>query len=794
MKEVVLTVCCLAVLASGMGRPAPKRSRGSVDHLPDSLPLAGEYLVHPDPDSGDYSSFSEACADLMARGASDTVVFNVAGDTYVESVRLASFTGGVPVTFRPRSSEAVVIDPMGDSAAIDLVGCEKVRFRGLAVNGGNPYGVRFHPMGEDVCRECVLDRCSVVARIGVLLTRPSCCSLICNVIRCVGGSSSGIILDGDSSAASVQNVFINNAVMGWRHRGAYMRYHRETKLLYNTFYGLGAYGFSNYYSFDLEQHNNIFFGTMYAYYHHYGETHPDASDYNCFCNLSGARYIHHSAYGDIGLPRWQTLANRDLHSIAGHPQVASITNYKLRPSSPCREAGLAFPSVPTDVDGDLRDSDPCIGADEWRSSGSLMSGVYYVHPHPDSHDYSSFNDALADLAVRGFGGSVTFSAYTGTYRGEVNLADIRNDTFELTLNAVEGEVPRLFNPDGGGFGIYMAGNSGITIQGLDITAYYCVMLFDLGTEGCCRCRILGNSLHANYVGVYMYNYCNDNLFAGNKIYCSFLYGMYSYGHSARPNKRNRFHNNMFSGATLLCLYIFEHDSTELVYNSFFAGYGYALRDSFSYRYHMRNNIFYGAGQAWWKMEGDPFPEVSDNNCWFSDDPRGYVIYSSFFGYLTFAEWQNLSGLDSNSISRKPLFVSDTDLHLQDSSPCIDAGAPVPGITTDIDGDLRGSTPDIGADEWVVSGVVERRKQIAPSPLPEPTIVGRVLWLGQSGDRPSSGGTVPVLLDITGRKVMDLQPGANDIWHLAPGVYFVRQKGPRGQGFEGPSTRKLVIQR
>ncbi|MCX6841014.1 MAG: hypothetical protein NTX53_01840 [candidate division WOR-3 bacterium] len=30
-----------------------------------------------------------------------------------------------------------------------------------------------------------------------------------------------------------------------------------------------------------------------------------------------------------------------------------------------------------------------------------------------------------------------------------------------------------------------------------------------------------------------------------------------------------------------------------------------------------------------------------------------------------------------------------------------------------------------------------------------------------------------LLDISGRKVLSLEPGPNDVSHLAPGVYFVR---------------------
>jgi hypothetical protein len=31
------------------------------------------------------------------------------------------------------------------------------------------------------------------------------------------------------------------------------------------------------------------------------------------------------------------------------------------------------------------------------------------------------------------------------------------------------------------------------------------------------------------------------------------------------------------------------------------------------------------------------------------------------------------------------------------------------------------------------------------------------------------------LDVSGRKVLDLQPGANDVGYLAPGVYFIRSE-------------------
>ena len=49
----------------------------------------------------------------------------------------------------------------------------------------------------------------------------------------------------------------------------------------------------------------------------------------------------------------------------------------------------------------------------------------------------------------------------------------------------------------------------------------------------------------------------------------------------------------------------------------------------------------------------------------------------------------------------------------------------------------------------------------------------------------------VLLDISGREVLNLKPGANDVRRLAPGVYFVRDEG-RGAGDEGRRIRKVVV--
>ncbi|MFO7637969.1 MAG: hypothetical protein R6X14_01490 [bacterium] len=70
-----------------------------------------------------------------------------------------------------------------------------------------------------------------------------------------------------------------------------------------------------------------------------------------------------------------------------------------------------------------------------------------------------------------------------------------------------------------------------------------------------------------------------------------------------------------------------------------------------------------------------------------------------------------------------------------------------------------------------------------------TIIRGVLCLPVEPGVPSC---VIRLFDATGRRVMDLAPGENDIRHLSPGIYFVRQES--GVMHDAPGVRKLVIQR
>ncbi|MCD9189590.1 MAG: carboxypeptidase-like regulatory domain-containing protein [Pyrinomonadaceae bacterium] len=125
----------------------------------------------------------------------------------------------------------------------------------------------------------------------------------------------------------------------------------------------------------------------------------------------------------------------------------------------------------------------------------------------------------------------------------------------------------------------------------------------------------------------------------------------------------------------------------------------------------RNNIFFngrsnagatGSNYAI-KINGtaaNPTGLTINNNVYFANGTGGILGFFNSLDFSTLAGWQAAVGQDANSIQANPLFVSNTDLHLQVGSPAIDQAANL-GIANDFDGDSRpglNALFDIGADE------------------------------------------------------------------------------------------------
>jgi len=94
--------------------------------------------------------------------------------------------------------------------------------------------------------------------------------------------------------------------------------------------------------------------------------------------------------------------------------------------------------------------------------------------------------------------------------------------------------------------------------------------------------------------------------------------------------------------------------------------------------------------------------------------------------------------------------------------------------------------------WIdsVAGAVDEKPSVEVRTTNAATIVRGVLNL-QVDSRQHSAHRAE-LLDVSGRKVMRLQPGANDVRGLAPGVYFVG--GRTEDGRPRIETRKVILQK
>jgi YVTN family beta-propeller protein len=102
---------------------------------------------------------------------------------------------------------------------------------------------------------------------------------------------------------------------------------------------------------------------------------------------------------------------------------------------------------------------------------------------------------------------------------------------------------------------------------------------------------------------------------------------------------------------------------------------------------------------------------------------------------------------------------------------------------------NGSSVTVIADRPAV-GIAENLQLTANSLRPTASVISGNLFLPPS---PAANRRLPItcLLDAAGRKVLALKAGANDVSHIAPGVYFVRAAS---RELSAVSCRKVVLAR
>ena len=250
--------------------------------------------------------------------------------------------------------------------------------------------------------------------------------------------------------------------------------------------------------------------------------------------------------------------------------------------------------------------------------------------------------------------------------------------------------------------------------------------------------------------------------------------------------RNSVYNNMIVStySSGWGIHMYYHDDLLFAYNSIYGTWYYGMHFGRNRDLVITNNIIVNAYRSAYFCVFDDTNSVAewDRNCVWN--PNGCNVAYKDGRVLDWEDWQ-AAGRDSNGIHADPYYVSTTDLHLQAGSPCIDAGTPIPGIIDDIDGELRDSTPCIGADEWIGTGLAEGMGKplivdlFRPAPNPASGPV-RIRWQVPTLSRVSLKA-----YDISGRCVNTLVDGMVEtgvyvtVWHgrdnagrrLAPGIYF-----------------------
>jgi hypothetical protein len=206
------------------------------------------------------------------------------------------------------------------------------------------------------------------------------------------------------------------------------------------------------------------------------------------------------------------------------------------------------------------------------------------------------------------------------------------------------------------------------------------------SEGSNSIRILRNKINSYSEGINIYNYSgsliNKGLIANNFIYLT--------GNSYNATGLNL--------SYVSYLQVFFNTVKIGEENTYINSRAFSLTGTIS-NTDIRNNIFcnFGIGYAYY-LSSSGSPTQSDYNSLFT--AGNYIAYYNG-DRKKLSDLQAISGKDINSLDVNPAFISDDEVHI--NSPYLDgSGTAISGLISDIDGEMRSSPPDIGADEYTSS--------------------------------------------------------------------------------------------
>lgn len=555
----------------------------------------------------------------------------------------------------------------------------------------------------------------------------------------------------DTSAIFNNHIYINTTNAD---KGIYIRhfYLSKIKIYHNTIHIRGnntssacydmEYGSESYY-YNLYNNNfvNAAMGMVMG-------TNRCGGDYNNFYS-NGAKL----GYYEETLEGWQDAYNHDHNSVSVDPYFVEDTTYHiLHPA--LDGAGTALIEVTEDLDGDIRDAtNPDIGADEFTPSPVPFSGTYTIAGI--TPDYETINDAVEGLTINGINGAVIFDIATDTLTEQIRIPEIvgASATNTITFQSATGDssdVLITYTPvntarkytlclDGADYivfkklsitsgeewgyaielkseathNIFEANKIFLATQvasGYDYSLVYAkgsldsnnVFIgnhFEKGSYGiyledCASGSQIKNNkfINMSHGGIYLRNLINPEI-TGNYINISGT-GIQLRDISSANAEKGLIANNMILNLSGRGIYLYNSSNLSIVYNTVVNAGSNSLY-CHGNNFDILNNIFVINEGSYAAVISDTTDCNIDYNLYYHPNATYAEMYYSTGNTTDLEQY----GFDLHSISREPVFVSDTDLHTTD--PWMNNwGTPIAEVTTDIDGEARDAVnPDVGADEF-----------------------------------------------------------------------------------------------
>lgn len=350
-----------------------------------------------------------------------------------------------------------------------------------------------------------------------------------------------------------------------------------------------------------------------------------------------------------------------------------------------------------------------------RNSGGSFANA--VHIMGSSH-YAQIKNCI--IEITGTGATATGSTYIPLVIN--NTADISSPSTGSQVNFLEIDSNTI---NSGYYNIFLYGltstpysnSNKVRYNTLNSAYYYGIQFyFQDGLRLQNNTVAMRGSGPSNSYGIYCSQSVNSGTnyaeISGNRIYDAGGYGMYLSNWNGSASYRNKLYNNMVGGGfrTTSCYGLYLQscqyndvwfNTVNMDYNGASAGTA-ALYSSSTSFIDIRNNAFVVSATT-----GSTIPVYINT----ATDPSTFD-YNNFVNasgtnllylggtYATASTYQNFAGFNSNSQNYTMTFTNATNLH--HSYACLN-GTNISFVTTDIDGNTRGTTPDIGADE-ITGGV------------------------------------------------------------------------------------------